>query len=78
MLRLELQPDLEAQLAQEAESLGLTIERYIERIVEARPAVPAIDRAAVVEAVARIRELRKGNRLDGLKIKDLIHEGRKY
>ncbi len=30
------------------------------------------------EAVADIMELRKGVRLDGLKIKDLIHEGHKY
>ena len=30
------------------------------------------------EAVADILELRKGVRLDGLKIKDLIHEGHKY
>ena len=30
------------------------------------------------EAAARIRELRKGVTLGGLKIKDLIHEGRKY
>ena len=78
MLHLELQPDLEAQLAQEAQSRGLPIERYIERIVEARPILPEIDRTAVAQAVARILELRKGNRLDGLKIKDLINEGRKY
>ncbi len=30
------------------------------------------------EAVADILELRKGVRLGGLKIKDLIHEGHKY
>ena len=30
------------------------------------------------EAVADIRELRKGVTLGGLKIKDLINEGRKY
>ncbi len=30
------------------------------------------------EAVADILELRKGVRLGGLRIKDLIHEGRKY
>ena len=30
------------------------------------------------EAVADILELRKGVRLEGLKIKDLIHEGHKY
>jgi len=30
------------------------------------------------EAVADILEIRKRNRLGGLKIKDLIHEGHKY
>jgi Arc/MetJ-type ribon-helix-helix transcriptional regulator len=30
------------------------------------------------EAAARIRELRKGVTLGGLKIQDLIHEGHKY
>lgn len=30
------------------------------------------------EAVAEILEIQKRNRLDGLKIKDLIHEGHKY
>jgi predicted transcriptional regulator len=30
------------------------------------------------EAVARMAELRKNQSLDGIKIKDLINEGRKY
>jgi prevent-host-death family protein len=33
-------------------------------------------RMSVAEAIAGIRENRKGNRLAGLKIKDLINEGR--
>ena len=32
--------------------------------------------AEVAEVIAGIRENRKGNRLDGLKVKDLIDEGR--
>jgi hypothetical protein len=32
----------------------------------------------VAEAIESIRELRKGNSLGGLKLKDLIHEGHKY
>jgi prevent-host-death family protein len=31
----------------------------------------------VDEVIARFREFRKGNRLDGLSIKDLINEGRR-
>jgi hypothetical protein len=40
--------------------------------------VEQIRQQSVAEAVDRIRELRKGNKLSGLKIKDLIHEGHKY
>jgi hypothetical protein len=32
----------------------------------------------VAEAIAHIREARKGVTLGGLKIRDFIHEGRKY
>jgi hypothetical protein len=77
MLHLELQPDLEAQLAQEALSHGLPLDRYIEQLVEARP-IPSANTISAAEAVADIRELRKGVRLDGLKIKDLIEEGRRF
>lgn len=31
----------------------------------------------IAETIAAIREFRKGNRLDGLKVKDLINEGRR-
>jgi hypothetical protein len=33
---------------------------------------------SVGQAIDRIRELRKGNALAGLKIKNLIHEGHRY
>jgi len=33
---------------------------------------------SIEEAIASIRRNRKGSRLDGLSIKDLINEGRKY
>ncbi len=78
MLYLELQPELEARLAEEAQARGLPLERYVERIVESRPATPIFNHAAVAAAVDRILELRKDNYLNGLKIKDLIEEGRKY
>ena len=35
-------------------------------------------RKSVAEAIAHIRESRKGVRLDGLKVRDLIHEGHRY
>jgi prevent-host-death family protein len=39
---------------------------------------PQKDRRDVAKAVEELRELRKGVTLGGLKIKDLINEGRKY
>lgn len=77
MIRIQLQPDVEAQLAAEAKGRGLELDRYIEKIVEGRP-VERTTRRSVNEAINRIRELRVGNTLGGLRIKDLIHEGQKY
>jgi hypothetical protein len=77
MIHLQLQPEIEAQLAAEAQARGLALDHYIEKIVTARPVEPA-RQGAVAEAIDRIRELRKGNLLGGLNIKDLIHEGHKY
>lgn len=77
MIQIQLQPDVEAQLAAEAQDRGLALDRYIERIVQGRP-IEQVRRRSVAEAIDRIRELRRGNSLGGLKIKDLIHEGHKY
>ena len=52
------------------------IEMALERLVADQP--PAKKRMTAQEAVDRIRELRKGNTLGGLSVKDLINEGRKY
>ena len=47
--------------------------RIVARLVPPRPAV---DRERARNAAAAIRAMSKGVRLDGLKIKDLIAEGR--
>jgi len=81
MIRLELHPEIEAQLAAEAQARGLALDHYIEKIVEARPANPLPEQAkahSVAEAIDRILELREGTSLGGLNIKDLINEGRNY
>lgn len=53
------------------------VTRALETLAEKEP--PATQRKKTpAEAVADIRELRKGVTLGGLKIKDLINEGRKY
>ena len=77
MIRIQLQPEIEAQLAAEAQDHGMALDRYIEKIVSGR-AVTKIQRRSVGQAIDRIRELRKGNTLGALKIKDLIHEGHSY
>jgi hypothetical protein len=77
MIQIQLQPEIEAQLAAEAQAHGLTLDHYIEMIVRART-VEQVRRPWVAEAIDRIRELRKGNKLRGLKIKNLIHKGQKY
>ena len=77
MIQIQLQPEIEAQLAAEAQARGVALDQYIEKIVRAR-SVEQVRQRTVGEAIDRIRELRKGNTLGGLKIKDLIHEGHKY
>ncbi len=77
VIQIQLQSEIEAQLAVEAQARGIALAQYVEKIVIARPVEP-IRQRTVAEAIDSIRELRKGNALGGLKIKDLIHEGHKY
>jgi hypothetical protein len=68
---------LRAQLAQNAGSSPEQIlERALEKLAEERQWAERKRTAA--EAVAHIRESRKGVTLGGLNMKDLIHEGHKY
>jgi Arc/MetJ-type ribon-helix-helix transcriptional regulator len=53
------------------------VTRALETLAEKEP--PTIEhKRTVAEVVEHIRESRKGVTLGGLKIKDLINEGRKY
>jgi hypothetical protein len=67
------------QLAELAHSRGVAVEIYIEEVLarESQQAIPK-DIPTISAAIDQLRELSKGNKLDGLKIKDLINEGRKY
>ena len=77
MIQLELQPELEAKLTAAAQANGLDVNKYLEKLLAAQVRrEPSLEEIAA--AVDRIRELRKGNYLGGLKIKDLVNEGRKY
>ena len=68
-------------LADRAADQGLSVEAYVERLVHQAAhseALPQTPKRPPAEAVAHLREARKGVTLGGLKIKDLIAEGRKY
>lgn len=69
MIQIQLQPEIEAQLAAEAQARGMELGLYIEEIVIARP-VEQPRGKSVTEAIDSIRELRKGNTLGGLRIKE--------
>lgn len=68
------------KLAAEARARGVSVEVYVQEIL-ARQALEAAGEQrlqSVRAAIDRIFELRKGNKLAGLRTKDLIHEGHKY
>jgi plasmid stability protein len=68
------------KLAAEARAHGVSVEVYVQEIL-ARQAVEAAGEQRLQSAPAavdRILELRKGNKLEGLRTKDFIHEGHKY
>lgn len=74
----EIAAEVEERLASEADAVGLPLDRYIlEKLVGTRRTRERRQRT-VAEAIEAIRELRKGNRLNGLRIKDLVEEGRRY
>ena len=68
------------RLAAEAQARGVSLEMYVEEMLAQQIIGPEGEtlHESVSDAIDRIRELRKQNRLGGLKTKDLIHEGHKY
>ena len=68
------------KLAAEARAHGVSVEVYVQEIL-ARQELGTVgeQRPQLVRAaIERILELRKGNKLAGLRTKDLIHEGHRY
>jgi plasmid stability protein len=68
------------RLAAEARAHGMSLEVYVQEIL-ARQALETTGEQplhSVRAAIDRMLELRKGNKLEGLRTKDLIHEGHKY
>ena len=67
-----------ARLAGLSEGESVDIEAVEGEIVIRRDAAGAARAKRAAEAVAAIKELRKDRRLDGISIRELIEEGRKY
>lgn len=80
MIQIELQPEIEDRLAAQAAARGVTVTDYVRDVLvfQAGQSTDRAFRPNISEAIARIRELRKGNRLNGVNVQELIHEGHKY
>jgi hypothetical protein len=81
---MQITVDISEKVAARAEADGVSVESFVQKAVE-----DAVESKTDFEwvgpgpytpqqAVQNIRELSKGLTLDGIKIKDLIHEGHKY
>ncbi len=76
-VKLDLEPEIEADLLAQAEQNGLTLEAYLARVLAERAGTASaqpLTRSQI--AGKRIRELRKGLTLGGISTKELIEEGR--
>ncbi|MBV9505956.1 MAG: hypothetical protein JO323_13220 [Acidobacteriia bacterium] len=79
-MNVHLTPQSEKLLQEQlAQGVYCSPEEVIERALENLASVPAFSARpkTLAEAVAHIRESRKGVRLGGIKLRDLIREGRK-
>ena len=77
---MQVRVNVPDRLAAEAQARGVSLEMYVEEMLAQQIIGPEGEtlHESVSEAIDRIRELRRQNRLGGLKTKDLIHEGHKY
>ena len=77
---MEVTVNVPEKLAAEARAHGVSVEVYVQEIL-ARQALDTTGEQglhSVHAAIDRILDLRKGNKLVGLRTRDLIHEGHKY
>jgi hypothetical protein len=81
-ITVDIRPEVQAELARQADAHGRPIEAYAASLLEEAVHLPAgtnrlaSDKERAQAAGARIRELRKGVTLEGLTIRELIDEGR--
>jgi hypothetical protein len=75
---MEVKVKVPEEVAAAAHARGVSVEAYVEELLARHAgAVSEEHLTAASAAIDRIRELRKGNKLAGLRTKDLIHEARK-
>jgi hypothetical protein len=77
---MEVKINVPDRRAAEAQARGISLEIYIEEILDQRltSAEEQATKDSVSKSIDRIRELRKQNTLNGLRIRDVLHEGHKY
>jgi len=80
MRRMEVTIKVPDKLAAEARAHGVSVEVYVQQIWRGRRFKQRAKSifGQFARSEDRIFELRKGNKLAGLRTKDLIHEGHKY
>jgi hypothetical protein len=83
ILGIQVTVEIPDDLAAQVQARGLALEEYVRNLVAndaaAKPKLIRLRPGPYTpeEAARSIRESRKNSRLDGLKIKDLINEGRR-
>lgn len=83
---MQITIDVPEKVVQRAEELGVPVEQFVSQVLDenagedAPPGFIRFGRSTMTpeEAGARIREFASRHTLGGLKIKDLIEEGRRY
>jgi hypothetical protein len=75
---MEITINVPDKLAARARKQGVSLEVYVQQIL-AKETLETQERLQLIrEATERIFELRKQNKLEGTRIRDLIREGHKY
>jgi len=77
---MQLTLNIPDETAARLEARGVIIPAFVEEMLAKEASAPSFrsEKNSVSTAVDRIIERRKSLRLDGLKIRDLIDEGRRY
>ncbi|MBB6146269.1 hypothetical protein HNQ77_004241 [Silvibacterium bohemicum] len=80
MIQLQLRPEVESQIAAEAQSRGLDVALYVEQIIEQHSTLndlAAQERKQAVESMLSFSR-EQGLSLGGTELQELIHDGHDY